>query len=183
MPDSIFRPVIVNRDADVELLDELLNSRQCLWRGVARDNHCDACSLAVFELRPDVPIFVLREIDSSSSVKPDTRCGIVCQRSRLRLWLHRKMIFDILGIQREHIELLHETNHLRTAEVAERVAGQPQTNRRCFDSCRAFLSQCEDVARSSERCRSEAAGTNEIATGEGIFHTGLVVRSSLRLLA
>src|SRR5580693_3722639 len=122
MPDSIFRPVIVNRDADVELLDELLNSRQCLWRGVARDNHCDACSLAVLELRPDVPIFVLREIDSSSSVKPDTRCGIVCQRRRLLVRIEREMIFDILRVQREHIQLLHEADQLRTTEVTERIA-------------------------------------------------------------
>jgi hypothetical protein len=51
------------------------------------------------------------------------------------------MSFDILRIQREHIELLHEADHLRTSEVTERVAGHAQTNRRCFDNCRAFLSQ------------------------------------------
>jgi len=45
------------------------------------------------------------------------------------LWIHRAVIIDVLCIQREHIELLHEADHLRTAEVTKRVAGQAQTNR------------------------------------------------------
>src|SRR5580658_2816817 len=183
MPYSIFRPVIVNRDADIELLDELLDSRQRLRCGVAGDNHRNPCSLAVFKLRPDIRVFIFREIDGSSSVKPDTRRGIVGQRSRLRLRLYREMSFDILHIQREHIELLHEADHLRTIEVTECVASQAQTNRRCFDSCRAFLSQYEGVAGSSERCRGEGSGANEIATGEPIFHKGLVARSLPRMLS
>src|ERR1700689_2417858 len=93
------------------------------------------------------------------------------------------MILDILRIQREHFELLHEADHLRTTEVTKRVASQAQTNRRRLESCRAFPSQREDVARSSEGCRGEGTGTNEIATGEAIFHTGLDIRSSLGKLS
>src|SRR5580698_3535059 len=136
----------MNRDADVKLLDELLKPRQCLRRGVARDNHRDACSLTVFELGPDVRLFIFRKIDSSSSMKTDTRCGIVCERGRLLLRIEREMIFDVLRIQREHIELLHETDQLRTRKVTKRIASQAQTNRRRLDICRASLSQCEDVA-------------------------------------
>ena len=51
------------------------------------------------------------------------------------------MIFDILRIQCEHIELFHEADHLRTSEVTERVASHTHSNRRCFDSCWPFLSQ------------------------------------------
>src|SRR5271154_5183117 len=109
--------------------------------------------------------------------------GIVCQRRRFPLRVQREMIFDILRIQREHIELFHEADHLRTAEVTERVASQAQTKRRCFDSCRAFVNRREDVARSSERCRSEGSGANEIATGEAIFHTVIVTRSPPRMLS
>ena len=49
----------------------------------------DTCPLAVFELGPDVRIFIFREIDSSGSVKLDARRGIVGQRSRLLLRIHR----------------------------------------------------------------------------------------------
>src|ERR1700721_4423830 len=93
------------------------------------------------------------------------------------------MIFHILRIQLEHIELLHEADHLRAAEVAERVTGQAQTNRRCFDGCRTFLSQCEGVARGGEPRRSKSSRTNEIATRETIFHRLLITRSLPRMLS
>src|ERR1700674_187108 len=134
MPQLIFRPVIVDRDTDIVLLYELLNSRQGFRCWVAGDYDGNTCSLAVFELNPDVRIFIFLEIDGSGRVKPDARRGIVRQRSRLLLRIRREMIFDILRIQLEHIELLHEADHLRTTEVTERVAGQAQANRRCFVS-------------------------------------------------
>jgi hypothetical protein len=122
----------VDRDADVELLYELINSRQSFRCGVARDNHANTRSLAVFEFAPDVSVYIFREIDGPGSVKLDARRGIVRQRGLLSLWIHRKMIFDVLRVQREHIELLHEADHLRAAEVTKRVTGQAQSNRRCF---------------------------------------------------
>ena len=61
MPQLVFRPVIVNRDADVVLLHELLDPRQSLGRGIAGHNHWNARSLAVFELAADVGIFVFGE--------------------------------------------------------------------------------------------------------------------------
>src|SRR6266849_10967185 len=105
MPQLIFRPVIVDRETDIVLSYESLNSRQSLRRRVARDNDANTCPLAVFELAPDVRIFIFREINGSGSVKLDACCGIVRQCSRLLLRIRREMIFDILRIQREHIEL------------------------------------------------------------------------------
>src|SRR6266446_9030453 len=142
MPQLIFRPVIVDGKADVVFLYEFLDSRQSFQRGVAGDNDTDICALAILELTPDVGIFVFQEIDGSSGVKPYGRRGIVRRRSHLLLRIRREMIFDVLRIQREHIELLHEADHLRTIEVTERVAGQAQTNGRCFGSGWAFLGKC-----------------------------------------
>src|SRR6266478_9180746 len=129
MPQLVFRPVIVDRETDTVFLYELLNSRQSFRCRVAGDYDRNTRSLAVFELVPDVRIFVFREIDGSGSVQLDARRGVVRQRSRLLLRIRRKMIFDILRIQRKHIELLHEADHLRATEVTERVAGYAQTNR------------------------------------------------------
>src|SRR5438552_16577664 len=136
----ILGSVIMDRHADVVLLYELLDSRQCLRCRVARDNNGNTRPLAVFELAADIRIFILREIDGSGSVKLDARRGIVRQRGCLLLWIHWEMIFDVLRVQREHIELLHEADHLRTSEVTKRVAGQAQTNRRCFPRGWPFLS-------------------------------------------
>src|SRR6266849_2789749 len=129
MPQLIFRPVIVDGKADVVFLYEFLDSRQSFHRGVAGDNDTDICALAILELTPDVGIFVFREIDGSSGVNLDACRGIVSQRGCSLLRIRGEMIFDVLRIQREHIELLHEADHLRTIEVTERVAGYAQTNR------------------------------------------------------
>ena len=66
-------------------------------------------------------------------------------------------------------QLLQEANHLRAIEVAERVAGQPQTNGRCFDGRWVFMNQCEDFLRSERRC-NECARANKITTGKGVLH-------------
>src|SRR5690242_12294700 len=123
MPQFVFRPMIVDRETDIVFLYERLNSRQRFRRRVAGDDDGDTRSLAVFELVPDIPIFVFREIDGSGSVQLDARGGVVRQRSRLLLRIRLEMIFDVLRIEREHIELLHEADHLRAAEVTKRVAG------------------------------------------------------------
>src|ERR1700730_16944006 len=78
MPQLIFRPVIVDRDSDIVLPYEPLNSRQSLPCRVARDNDGNTRPLAVFELTPDVCIFIFREIDGSCSMKSDARRGILC---------------------------------------------------------------------------------------------------------
>ena len=85
MPQLVFRPVIVDRDADVVLLHELLDSRQSLRCGVAGNDDADTCALAVFELGADVRIFIFREIDGSGGVKLDASRGIVRKRGRLLL--------------------------------------------------------------------------------------------------
>src|SRR6266436_3624984 len=128
MPQLVLRAMIVDRDADVVFLYEILDSRQSLRCRVARDNNADSRSLAVFELTSDIRIFILREIDGSGSVQLDARCGIVRERGCFLLRGHWEMVFDVLRIQREHVELLHETDHLRAPEVAEGVTGKAQTN-------------------------------------------------------
>src|SRR5438477_2190593 len=122
MPQLVLRSVIVDRDFDVVLLYELLYSWQSFRRGVAGDDDGNPRSLAVFELGPDVGIFIFGEIDGPGSVQLDASRGIVSQRSRLLVRIDRKMIFDVLCIQGEHIELLHEADGLRASEIAERVA-------------------------------------------------------------
>src|SRR5258706_13254698 len=79
------------------------------------------------------------------------------------------MIVDVLRVQRKHIELLHETDHLRSSEVTKRVTGQAQSNRQCFPRGGPFLSLCYDVARSNPRCRNQCSGANEIATGKAVL--------------
>src|SRR6266403_4883609 len=81
------------------------------------------------------------------------------------------MVFDVLRVQREHVELLHETDHLRATEVAEGVTGKAQTNRRCIASRWRFVShrsRCEEISRSGTRCRNHCARANEIPSGEAI---------------
>src|SRR5580700_3670835 len=123
MPQLILRAVIVDRDTDVVFLYELFNPRQSLRRGVARDNQANPCPPAVFEFAPDVGIVIFREINGSSSVKFDACRGIVCQGLLLLLGIHRKMVFDVLRIQGQHVELLQVADHLRPAEITKRVAG------------------------------------------------------------
>ena len=80
MPQLVLGPVIVDCDTDVVFLYEFLNSRQSLRRGIAGDDDRDPRSLAVFELGPDVGIFILGKIDGARGVQPDARGGIVRQR-------------------------------------------------------------------------------------------------------
>src|SRR6266446_4379722 len=176
MPQLIFWPVIVDGETDVVLLHELLDPRQSLRRGVAGDDDGNTCPLAIFELAADVRVFILREIDGSGSVKLDARRGIVRQRSCLFLRIRRQMILDVLGIQLQHVQLLQEVNHLCTAEVAKRVAGQAQTNRRSVRSRWPSRNQCEDFVRSSERRQNYCAVANESAAGKDIFDLQFITR-------
>src|SRR5580704_16334821 len=77
MPQPILRTVIVNRDAYVVLLYELLHSRQSFRRRIAGDNDRNTRSLAVFEFGSDVRIlvfiFIFREVDGAGCVKLDAR--------------------------------------------------------------------------------------------------------------
>ena len=179
MPQFIFRPVIVDRHTDVVLLYELLNPRQSLRRRVARDNHANPRPLAVFEFAPDVRIFIFREINGSGSVKLDARRGIICQRGLLLLGIYGEMIFDVLGIQRQHVELLQEADHLRPAKITERVAGHPQTNRRSFVNQCSFRGHCENFLRSNAPRRNQCTGADEIAARKDVFHLHLIAWRAL----
>src|SRR5579859_746252 len=132
MPQPILWPVIMDRDANVIFLYELFDSRQSSGRGVASDNHANSGSLRILELAANIRIFVIRKIDGSGGVQPDARRGIVRERSRLSRCLRWEMILHVLGIQRQHLELLHELNHRCPAEVTERIAGQAQSQAREF---------------------------------------------------
>src|SRR5438876_11500482 len=75
MPQLILGPVIMDRHADVVLLYELLDSRQCLGCMVVRDNNGNTSPLAVFELAADIRIFILFEIAVSGGVALAARCA------------------------------------------------------------------------------------------------------------
>src|SRR5271169_2752387 len=89
------------------------------------------------------------------------------------------MIFDVLRVKRQHVELLQEADHLRTAEIAKRVAGQPQTNSRSFVCRCAFRGHCEDFLRSSERRGDQCTRANEIAARKKVFRLHLIARKAL----
>src|SRR6266478_565520 len=176
MPQFILRPVIVDREAYVVLLHKLLNPRQRLGGGVARDNHLNPRPLAVFKLAANVRIFIFREIDCSGSVQLDARRGIVRQRSLFLLRVHRKMVLDILCIQRQHTELLQEADHLCPAEVTERIAGHAQPNRQPFVSRWPRCARCEEFVRSSQRRRSHCSRANEIAARKNGSYLDLIIK-------
>src|ERR1700674_6087434 len=147
MPQLVLGAVIVDGDADVVFVYEFLDSRQSLRCRVARDNNADSCSLAVFEFAADIRIFIFREIDGAGSVQLDARCGIGRECGCFLLRGHWEMVFDVLRIQREYVELLHETDHLRAAEVAEGVTCKAYTNWRCFLGRRRCVSYREEIRR------------------------------------
>ena len=124
MPQLILRPVIVDGEAHVVLLDKLLDARKGTGRRVSSDNHRDTRSLAVLEFAADVGILVLIEINRSGRMQLNAGRMVVLERLRLLHGIHREMIFDVLGIQREHIELLHEADQLCPVEITKGVAGQ-----------------------------------------------------------
>src|SRR6266481_3912696 len=136
--------------------------------GGARDNDGNTCPLAVFKFVADVRVFVFCEIDGSSGVKPDARCGVIRQCGRLLLRICREMILHLLRIEFKHIELLHEADHLRTIEVAERVAGQAQTNWRCLVRGMPSIEKSRDTSRISHRSGDHCTRSNKISTGEGV---------------
>src|ERR1700722_3907881 len=103
MPQIILRPIIGDGDTDVVFLYELFYSRQSFWSGIAGDDHANSCALAIFELGADVRIFIFGKIDGSGSVEFYSRRGIVPERSRLLLRIHRKMILDVLRVQVRHV--------------------------------------------------------------------------------
>src|SRR5450631_3053611 len=130
MPQLVLGAVVVDGEAYVVLLHKLLDTGKSIWSGVPSDDHLDTRSLAILELAADVVVLVLGEIDRSGSVELNAGRMIVVERFRLRGRIHGEMIFDILGIQCEHVELLHVANQLRAIKIAEGIAAQAQTNRR-----------------------------------------------------
>src|SRR6185437_13673851 len=123
-PQLVFWAVVMDGDADVVFLHKLLNPRQRFERWIASDDDADARSFAVFELRADVVVFVILKIDGSGGVQLDSRGSIISECGGFRLRVHGQMVFGVFRIQRRYVELLHESDHLRAREVAERVAGE-----------------------------------------------------------
>ncbi len=162
-PNLVFWSVIMDRNADVVVLDELLHPRQRRRCGISRHNHRNPGSLAVLKLTSNIRIFILREIDRSSCVEMDPRRSIVRQRSLLFLRIHREMIFHILRIQLAYVELLHEADQLCAREVPECVAGQSQSNRRDFIGRFRLLRQRENTGRRCQGGSGHHARANKIA--------------------
>src|ERR1700735_5023864 len=106
MPQLVLRPVIVDREPYVVLLYKLLNTRKRGRVRISSDNHRDTRSLGVFELTADVVILVLGEVNRSHGMQLNTGGVIVVERLRLLCRIHREMVFDVLGVQRQYVELL-----------------------------------------------------------------------------
>ena len=69
MPELVLWPVIVDREPNVVLLDELLDARKGLRRRVSGNDHRDTRPLAVLELVADVIVFILRKVDCSRGMQ------------------------------------------------------------------------------------------------------------------
>ena len=178
VPQLILRPMVMNGQADVILLHEFFDAWKRLRSRVSGDNHGNSSALAVFKLAANILIFVLRKIDRSRSVKLDARRVVVRNRLGLRRRVNRKMVLNILRIEREYVELLHEANHLVAGEVAKRITRQPQMNRRRLVVERRARSR---RARRNARRRNKCTRLNEVATRK-IFHGWSVARVFLRML-
>ncbi len=142
-------------NAYVVLLHELLDAGKSIRRRVSGNDDRDPGSLAVLKLAADVRILVFIEIDCSGGVELNAGGMVVVERFRLLRRIHGQMIFDVLGIQREHVELLHEADQLRAVEIAKGVAGQAQTDRR------GCLTGVPPPARCAEVAQAAAASAPE----------------------
>src|SRR5205085_2193045 len=124
---------------------------------------------------------VLRKIDRSRSVKLDGRRVVVRNRLGLRCRVHRKMVLNILRIEREYVELLHEANHLVAGEVAKRIAREPQMNRRRLSRRLRWLGEQRSGARRDACRRDKCTRLNEVPTRK-ILHERSMARVFLRML-
>ena len=78
--ELVLGPVIVDGDADVVFLDELLDPIERFRRRVAGDDDVDAGALAVFELGADVGFVIFGKVDGSGGVELDAGGGVVSER-------------------------------------------------------------------------------------------------------
>ncbi len=124
MPQLILRPVIVDREPYVVLLHKLFDTRKRGRFWVSSDNHRDTRSLGIFELTADVVILILGKVNRSHGMELNTGGMIVVERLRLLCWIHGEMVFDVLRVQRQYVELLHVADQLRAVEIAKGVAAQ-----------------------------------------------------------
>src|SRR5258708_26933712 len=126
LPELVFRTMIVDRDPDVVLLDELLYPRKTGGRGISGDDDGETGPLAILKLVADVVVFILEEVDGARSVKFDVcRCVVDDGLPFLR-WICWKMVFDILCVQPGDAELLHVADHLGAAEIAKGITGKAE---------------------------------------------------------
>ena len=124
MPQLILRPVIVDCESYVVLFHEFLNARKRGWGRVSSDDHRYARSLGIFELTANVIILVLGKVNRSDGMQLNAGGVIVVERLRLLCRIHREMIFHILRVQRQHVELLHVADQLCAVEIAKGIAAQ-----------------------------------------------------------
>ena len=159
--------MIVNRDPNVVLLHEFLHSRQVFRRRIPRHNHLHSRSLAVFELRPDISIVILLEIDRPNGVQFDPSRSVIGQSRHFLLRIHRQMIFHVFRIQREDMQFLHEADQLGPAEVAKRIARQAETDRSTFIAGGPVMRLRPVSARRNDRCsRNHRTRPHKLAARE-----------------
>ena len=123
MPQLIFGAVIVDGDADVVLLHEFFETRKGFGCGIARDDDVDASTLRVFEFGAHVGVVVFGEGNGAGGVKGDAGGSVVGEGGLFGLRIGGEMIFYVLNIEREDVELFHEGDELGAIEIAEGVAG------------------------------------------------------------
>ena len=126
LPELVLRAVVVDGDADVVFLDELLDTRKTRWRWITGDNHIDAGTLGVLELAADVVVLILGEVHGADGVQLDSIGGVVGDSGGLLGRIHGEMVFGVLAVEIADLELLHVGDHLVARELAEGVAGEAE---------------------------------------------------------
>src|ERR1035437_1932681 len=169
-PYLVFRAVVMDRDADVVFLDELLQAGQrCRGRVTGHDDPY-ACPLAVLELGADVVVFVFGEIDGSGGVELYSGGGVIGQRLGFFIGRHGEMILGVLGVQPGYVELLEEWDHLGARKVAEGVAGYAETDEWFSGDSLREAGECGPCGRQDGGRRQQSAGANEISARDFVVH-------------
>src|SRR5580692_13017071 len=104
MPQLILWPVIVDGEPYVVLLHKFLDTTKSARGRVSGDNDRNTRSLGIFELIADVVIFVFGKVNRPDGMQLNARGMVVVKRLRFLGRIHREMVFDILRVQRKHVE-------------------------------------------------------------------------------
>ena len=129
-PELVLGSVVVDGDADVVFLDELLQAGQRLGSGIAGHDHADAGALAILELGADIGVFIPGKVDGAGGMQLDAGGGVIGQRPGFSLRIGGQVVLDVFYVEIADTELLEEADHLRASELAKGVAGDAQLSRK-----------------------------------------------------